>query len=387
MSNIPAQPLRRTGAFILFVAILAGAIFLAVGHRHGQAGGNVSPTGKWTCSMCPQFILPAPGKCPKCFMDLIPLEDGAGSGGRYEIILSHQAAKTAGIESVIADKNPPEQAVTNAAADANKNENGGETVYIPATAVLRNVGRAFVFVEADEGESLSFTLREIALGDMRGGTAEVRTGLHEGEAVVSAGAFRLDSALQIQGKISLVNLPRENLALVAPEEVRETYQPAERIKFDLRSRGIPLDAWFSNYESVRAALAKDDAAASERPAVALAQATELTEGGNIAKIQGEASGVAADFLALRRRLVGETARLATSRGLEEKRDAFEKVTADMVLLARKFGAPKSSLNLIFCPMAFGGTGAYWLQPQDRVDNPYHGLEMPECGWQVERLEP
>ncbi len=396
MDNILPESPRRAGATTIFAIMLggiflAGVVFLAAGHSRGNAGGEVSATGKWTCSMCPQFILPAPGKCPKCFMDLIPLENEAGSGGRFEIILSRAAVQAAEIESVIVEKNPTQPAGFDRFDISEKGpaeaaaEKADAAVLVPATAVLRNVGRAFVFIEADEGETLSFTLREIELGVMRGDSAVVRAGLHEGEAVVSRGAFRLDSALQIQGKISLVNLPKENLALVPAEEVREPYQPAERISLDLRAKGVPLDDWFKDYELVRAALAQDDAAASEKPAEFLLRSVEAKAGETTLSDHGSV-GVG-DFSELRRRLIRETGLLSSSRGLDEKRDAFEKVTADMVLLARKYGAPKSSLNLIFCPMAFGGAGAYWLQPQDKVDNPYHGLEMPECGWQVERIEP
>src|SRR4030042_6837975 len=34
----------------------------------------------WTCSMHPQIRLPEPGKCPICFMDLIPLTRDTQAG-------------------------------------------------------------------------------------------------------------------------------------------------------------------------------------------------------------------------------------------------------------------------------------------------------------------
>lgn len=53
----------------------------------------------WTCSMHPQIQLPEPGKCPICFMDLIPLEkdDGGEKSSLREIRLSDNARKLAGI--------------------------------------------------------------------------------------------------------------------------------------------------------------------------------------------------------------------------------------------------------------------------------------------------
>jgi Cu(I)/Ag(I) efflux system membrane fusion protein len=70
---------------------------------HEGHGVDVSVTEEgevvWTCSMHPQIQLPEPGKCPICFMDLIPLER-SGDGDRAslrEIALSPEARKLAGI--------------------------------------------------------------------------------------------------------------------------------------------------------------------------------------------------------------------------------------------------------------------------------------------------
>jgi Cu(I)/Ag(I) efflux system membrane fusion protein len=62
---------------------------------HTDEAGNII----WTCSMHPQIQLPEPGKCPICFMELIPLrrtEPGSQESLR-EISLSESARKLAGI--------------------------------------------------------------------------------------------------------------------------------------------------------------------------------------------------------------------------------------------------------------------------------------------------
>jgi len=54
----------------------------------------------YTCSMHPQIQLPKPGKCPICFMDLIPLETGDDEGGgEREIRVSPYAAKLMELET------------------------------------------------------------------------------------------------------------------------------------------------------------------------------------------------------------------------------------------------------------------------------------------------
>jgi Cu(I)/Ag(I) efflux system membrane fusion protein len=35
--------------------------------------------------------------------------------------------------------------------------------------------------------------------------------------------------------------------------------------------------------------------------------------------------------------------------------------------------------LAFCPMAFGNKGAYWLQTEKKIRNPYFGTKMLGCG--------
>lgn len=55
----------------------------------------------WTCSMHPQIKLPHPGKCPICFMDLIPLKTGGGDElGPRQIRISRTARALAKIQSV-----------------------------------------------------------------------------------------------------------------------------------------------------------------------------------------------------------------------------------------------------------------------------------------------
>lgn len=53
----------------------------------------------WTCSMHPQIQLPKPGKCPICFMDLIPLDSGSDEDGERELSVSPYAAKLMELET------------------------------------------------------------------------------------------------------------------------------------------------------------------------------------------------------------------------------------------------------------------------------------------------
>lgn len=72
---------------ILLILLLVGATFGSANHNHGsetaainQASDKATGAGEeesktvWTCSMHPQIKADGPGKCPICFMDLIPLD-------------------------------------------------------------------------------------------------------------------------------------------------------------------------------------------------------------------------------------------------------------------------------------------------------------------------
>jgi membrane fusion protein, copper/silver efflux system len=101
---------------ILLLVLLAGVF--AVGYFLGGWDGNshdeqlvhdehVAHEQKddviWTCSMHPQIRLPEPGKCPICFMDLIPVKQDKASGdveavSLRQIRLSPEARKLAEVE-------------------------------------------------------------------------------------------------------------------------------------------------------------------------------------------------------------------------------------------------------------------------------------------------
>lgn len=75
---------------------------------------------------------------------------------------------------------------------------------IPASAPLLTGRRAIVYVRSPVSERPTFEGREVVLGPRAGDFYVVESGLHEGERVVTRGAFKIDSALQIQGRPSMM---------------------------------------------------------------------------------------------------------------------------------------------------------------------------------------
>jgi len=76
---------------------------------------------------------------------------------------------------------------------------------IPATAPLLTGTRAVVYVEVPDQDVPTYEGREVVLGPRAGAFYVVESGLREGERVVVAGAFKIDSALQINAKPSMMS--------------------------------------------------------------------------------------------------------------------------------------------------------------------------------------
>jgi Cu(I)/Ag(I) efflux system membrane fusion protein len=99
----------------------------------------------------------------------------------------------------------PDMFVRATARSAHHAHDGTAPLVIPATAPLLTGKRAVVYVELSGTDAPAFEGREVVLGPRAGDYYVVISGLHEGERVVSEGAFKIDSALQIRAKPSMMS--------------------------------------------------------------------------------------------------------------------------------------------------------------------------------------
>ena len=121
-------------------------------------------SGKWISPRHPEVVKDGPGKCDKCGIDLVRAED-------------------LGYVTVDPAKTPA-------------------PLVIPTSAALVTGRRAVVYVETEPGV---FEGREVVLGARAGDHYLVKSGLTEGELVVVNGAFKIDSAMQIRAKPSMMS--------------------------------------------------------------------------------------------------------------------------------------------------------------------------------------
>jgi Cu(I)/Ag(I) efflux system membrane fusion protein len=96
---------------------------------------------------------------------------------------------------------------------ANANAEGDEPpLVIPASAPLLTGKRAVVYVQKDSAERPTFEGREVTLGPRAGDYYVVVSGLAPGERVVTNGAFKIDSALEIRAMPSMMSSGEEGPA-------------------------------------------------------------------------------------------------------------------------------------------------------------------------------
>ncbi|MFT7680232.1 MAG: Cu(I)/Ag(I) efflux system membrane fusion protein [Planctomycetota bacterium] len=305
-----------------------GMFAKAVVHaRLGQSGVILpaSLAGKWVGTMHPEVISDEPGACEVCGMQLQP-------------------AETLGL------------------VDEGVNEPG---LIIPLSAVLPTGRRAVVYVERKLKDGYAYEGREIVLGPRAGEFVQVRSGLTAGERVVSQGAFRIDSAMQIRGMPSVMSRPGEE---GAPGPSGATLRAS-------------LQDFWTGVMDISASLAADQDERSLELAKALPKAFAK------AQIEGLAARARRTFLEQRPALLRDMRAMAAAKDVKELRDnlgAFFDVT---LRLATSFGVPSElGVREAHCPMAQGGTGGFWIQREGSVANPYFGARMLECGDLLRNLE-
>ena len=310
------------------------------------AGGRVMDAGlagKWISPMHPEIIKDDPGQCDICGMDLVSAES-----------LGYVAA-----------------------------EKDSAPLVIPASAPLITGRRAVVYVDHGEGR---FEGREINLGARAGDSYIVESGLEAGERVVTKGNFKIDSAIQILAKPSMMN-PGGGVSMTGhnhgggPSAVDQT-------NTSLQSYEVPLEFkqqignLVEAYVAIKDDLSHDDHDGAQNKLGVLRGALESID---MSLTSGDAHVAWMERLG---ELKAGVDTLGGAADLESSRASFERVSNALVDTVRQFGSNGEEPVLLYnCPMAFDGRGADWLQTKEGTENPYYGSKMFKCGSLKETLVP
>lgn len=412
------DPMRRIARVRVNVpnpdfALKPGMFVNAVVSSAMTADGRVldpSLAGKWISPMHPEIVKDGPGQCDICGMDLVPAEK----------------------LGIIPEADP---------ADA--------PLLVPASAILRTGERAVVYVRGGTDDGPTFEGRQIVLGPRVGEQFIVENGLEEGELVVSRGAFKLDSELQLKAKPSMMN-PNAGLgerpAGEAPEELAGQWVPIPRLLFRFMEKPDlqGIEAISSVVEGIDdGSLQPDDfklwTEFSRRLLNELTVATNQLETQPQAAVRRVASAVEdtarhlglpyqpqsspetdpAQAAALRKAIAAylplsqaladdddaaaqQAARdlipalpddlrplaetVVSANDLKARRAAFNPLSDALIARIREGGIDAvGNAYVVHCPMAFGNEGADWLAAAPEVINPYYGDAMLTCGTVTDTL--
>ena len=145
-----------------------------------------------------------------------------------------------------------------------KTVDGRQPLLVPATAVLRTGKRAVVYVKKPDTEGSVFEGREVVLGARAGESYIIIAGLEEGEEVVAKGNFKIDSAMQIAAKPSMMN-PEGGVIMTGHEHhghgatLSEQMMEKDKEQLEVDSSFLKqLAPIYQAYFQAQAALADDD---------------------------------------------------------------------------------------------------------------------------------
>jgi Cu(I)/Ag(I) efflux system membrane fusion protein len=275
--------------------------------------------GKWICPMHPSVVKEQHGICDICEMDLVTTE------------------------SLFVTANEPNE----------------PPLVIPATAPLITGKRAVVYVRKPDTEKPTFEGREVILGPRAGDYYLVKEGLSEGEIVVTNGNFKIDSALQILAKPSMMSPGSSHKYEIfdVPDEYRK--QIWEVVQ---------------KYTLLHEALASDDKDSAIKAADNVLQALNAVE---MSLLTGNAHNV---WMANSTNMQEALETIKQANAIKPMRKGFERLSIELIAVVRQFGvSPDKTLYKINCPMAFNNKSADWLQMDEDIRNPYFGASMYKCG--------
>jgi Cu(I)/Ag(I) efflux system membrane fusion protein len=292
--------------------------------------------------MHPEVVKSGPGKCDVCGMDLVP------------------AASLGYVGRVPRSEDAP--------------------ILIPASAPLITGKRAVAYVEIPNDEGPLFEGREIELGPRAGDFYVVKSGIEEGELVVTNGSFKLDSELQIQARPSMMSPTGGGVTVghqhgVPPTDPQATREDAASERSDESSKArealVPV---YKAYFDIQMALAKDDLDGAKKAGAKLSTALKNVDMSVFSRSGHDR------WMELSKKMAKQADRISTAKDISLARDGFFYLSEATIALHGSFRhTGKKSYYLTHCPMARDGDGAYWLQTEDIVWNSFYGASMLRCG--------
>ena len=79
-------------------------------------------------------------------------------------------------------------------------------------------------------------------------------------------------------------------------------------------------------------------------------------------------------------------KIANSKDLQEQRKEFTYLSSDVIALFKHTSVKQGVIYVEHCPMANHGEGGDWLSGEKKIENPYYGTAMLECGAVIQEIK-
>ncbi|UJH89817.1 DUF3347 domain-containing protein [Antarcticibacterium sp. 1MA-6-2] len=190
----------------------------------------------------------------------------------------------------------------------------------------------------------------------------VKSGLENGEEIVTNGTFTVDAAVQLSGRPSMMNpsadVKKGNLALEV--EISEAAK-------------AELNLITAHYLELKDALVSDQFSEAKSAALNLQKEIENVS----AKDLNEAAAVV--WKSYKEQLMLSLKNMAAAAGIEEMRNSFDELSNTLIGMVTSFKLSSGELYVLHCPMSNSNRGADWLSASPEIRNPYYGAAMLKCG--------
>jgi len=262
--------------------------------------------------------------------------------------------------------------------------NPEQPLLIPASAALVTGKRAIVYVEVP-GDQPAYEGREVVLGPRGGDKYVIYGGLREGERDVTKGNFKIDAAMQILAKPSMMSPPadkaQEEAAKKDEDEVVARLQaPEEFLK--------QLTPVIDRYLQLKDTLAEGNVQDSARLAGDVATAVKDVKGD---MLEPKARSL---WKKQSKAIVTQSKILGAAKEIQKQRKAFDPLSDALARSVMAFRHMRAEpLYLLYCADALDRQGAYWLQTTPQPRNPYAGdattvdRALQTCGEVEETIPP
>jgi len=285
--------------------------------------------GKWISPMHPEIIKDEAGECDVCGMALVKAKD-----------LGY-------VESI----------------------NEEDPLLVPENSVLITGKRAVVYLKTNDSPPI-FEGREIEIGPKTHNGYVVLSGLQIGDVVVNNGGFKIDSALQIQAKPSMMSVKG------GESIIRRVIKTEKLESINNQNLRDSLEDFIDYYFEITKKLSNDQFVGLNTLAGSMLSEFEYVDYSTLKPNELKF------WNSLQADIEKSIKQINRDKDIKSFRENFKKVSNKLIFLIDTVGHNKKIMHFAFCSMA----DAHWLQLTKSIQNPYYGSSMLKCG-EIKKSKP